>query len=485
MKTFSMSQILTYRPLWLLLLILVLLRLPSLNRPLSKHDDFNTAVILINAISWQQAGGGHHFQYTPLMNFQGKANKIIEKGFHIDSSNNQVYLSFGAGWYVLPYFVFSALHVDATPMALQLLSICIGLLSACLLFGFLAAATGNTHSAFFGTLLFIFLPASLWYLGISYVTTGIMMPLVIWILLLWQRLAKDASVIGASWLIQLAVACMLLTYIDWVSVFLAGSLVVWSLIKSFRQKEFLLVAFVATASVALAIFLILWQYASYLGWPQVMGYWQSRFAERSTGTPGMGYIQNIQVFVRFIVAGYWPLFMLLAAFLFLKRQKLPAHLRWIFFAVAAMLVYNMVFLNWSLEHEFAWLALSLVVCIFISFHFGHTLAINHWAIYGLVYVAFCTLTFFYVNRPGPISRNGTRYDSAMNMGKQIADSIPSTAFIFTNLPNAKIEEYYAKRSFNLVPNMQLAKTIADSLHLRKAYWLSIQNELTLNIQLVK
>jgi hypothetical protein len=69
--------------MWWLLLLLVVLRIPTLDRPLSKHHDFNNAVVLINAVSWQQAGGGNKFCFTPVMNFQGQSNKLLEKGYHI------------------------------------------------------------------------------------------------------------------------------------------------------------------------------------------------------------------------------------------------------------------------------------------------------------------------------------------------------------------------------------------------------------------
>ena len=57
-------------------IIYLLVRLPNFNRPVSKHYEFNTAVILINIISWRQAGGGNHFYYTPVMNFQHTGDKL-------------------------------------------------------------------------------------------------------------------------------------------------------------------------------------------------------------------------------------------------------------------------------------------------------------------------------------------------------------------------------------------------------------------------
>src|SRR5687767_9329605 len=89
----------------LLFMVSVLLRLPNLNRPLSKHHEYNTAVILVNIESWRQAGGGNLFHYIPLLNFQNPGDKRPENLPNIDSKGNMLYLSFAPGWYVIPYFI--------------------------------------------------------------------------------------------------------------------------------------------------------------------------------------------------------------------------------------------------------------------------------------------------------------------------------------------------------------------------------------------
>src|SRR5450755_4635011 len=89
----------------LLFIFSVFIRLPNLNRPISKHYEFNTAVIMINIISWRQGGGGDQFHYTPVMNFQHPGDKLPPNNLFIDKNGNSVYLSFGPGWYVIPYFV--------------------------------------------------------------------------------------------------------------------------------------------------------------------------------------------------------------------------------------------------------------------------------------------------------------------------------------------------------------------------------------------
>ncbi len=114
----------------LIFIISVLVRLPNLNRPVSKHHEFITALILINIESWRQAGGGDHFHYTPIMNYQNAGDKSAVKAVYIDSTGNQLYLSLGPAWYMIPYFVYQAFDLPVKPIYLRILNLCFNLLSS-------------------------------------------------------------------------------------------------------------------------------------------------------------------------------------------------------------------------------------------------------------------------------------------------------------------------------------------------------------------
>ena len=58
----------------------VVIRLPHLDRPLSKHHEFNPAVILMGLESWKEAGGPEKFNYIPLLTYQNAADTLLEKG---------------------------------------------------------------------------------------------------------------------------------------------------------------------------------------------------------------------------------------------------------------------------------------------------------------------------------------------------------------------------------------------------------------------
>ena len=472
-----------YRPLWWLLLLLVVLRMPTLDRPLSKHDDFNNAVVLINAVSWQQAGGAGKFCFTPVMNFQGESNKLLEKGNHIDANGNHVYLSFGAGWYVLPYFVFISLGIMPNELALEMLNLLVGLLSTVLLFRLLTTATQDKNASFNATLLFVLLPTPLWYMGHSYVTTGILMPLLIGLLQLWYHMANQSRISWQQYLLFFLL-CLALSYFDWIGVFLPAGMAAWYLVQKKWQRDSIL--FIAAAGLAAmsAILLILSQFACHLGWEQVEGYWLSRFSERSVsaGQSTMGH--SLKIFLRFLLAGYGPLLLVvLISFFSASAKRAPHH--WIHFAIGITLVYNLVFLNWSLEHEFAWMVMSLLMILWLAFRRTEWLAGKagkRW----IILAAGCSLViYFFINQPGSISQSGQPYDLQKKLGEKIASSIPADAVIFTNLSNAKIEEWYAGRTFNQARSMDDAWRIADSLQLPKAVWMELRDNRIVELKPIK
>ena len=469
-----MQSILKDKFLWLLFLALIILRLPTINRPLSKHHEFAVAVVLINAESWQQAGGGNRFHYTPLMNYQGFANRMLDTGWHIDSLHNHVYLSFGAGWYVLPYFVLKAAGLPFTPLWLELLNIFINLVTVAMLYGLLRKVTGNKRTALAGTTFFAFLPAPLWYCGNGYVSNSIMLPLVIALLYIWHRFEKDRNHIRPATLISLFISGVLLSYFDWVSVFLLAGMAVWALVKTRKDRRYFWVALVSIVTIVAGIWLVLAQFASYLGWAQVLGYWKSRFAERSTNTAEFSLPQMLVMVIQNLVTGYLPLFFVLPL-VWLKRKALKQKgiLQWPLWALATMLPYNGIFLNWSAVHEFAWLAFGLIAVVGITIYLFPLLSTRQQIRLIATCVGFSIVQYFIINRPGPVSWKGDRYASKKNLGEWIRTNIDPGLPVFTNVKNEKIIEFYSKRTFNNQANLQQAKKQATAYHIQQAVWMQV------------
>jgi hypothetical protein len=461
----------TYKWLLLLMVATVLVRLPTLNRPLSKHHEFNTAVVLTNAISWQQAGGAAQFSFTPLMNFQGTANKLLEKGPHTDSLGNHVYLSFGAGWYMLPYAIFTALNIPFTPLALQILNILISLLTTVILYRLLVRINKQPHVALTATAMFAFMPATLWYGGNGYVTTSIMLPLVLAVLGYWHSFATT-QLIKPYALAGLALTGIALCYFDWVAVFLLAGMGIWAAVQAIRQKQFAILTLVCTATVTLAVWLILAQFASYLGWHQVLDYWTRRFAERSTDT---SQASGLVLWLRFMInqaTSFGPLLLVVAARFMMSKAGYPKMPYWLMVAAASVVLYNLVFFNWSALHEFAWMAGGLVATLLAGVIVLPMLSSKRLVSTTVLVIALSIAIYYAANPTGHTNWKGEPYDRYLIAGTNIAQKVPADAFIFTNAGDQKITEFYARRTFQVVANREDSRKLIALHNLKKAVWLA-------------
>ena len=59
--------------------ISVLVRVPTLNRPLSHHHEFCTAVVMTTLENWWDAGISN-YHCAPVMNWQNPTDKFINNG---------------------------------------------------------------------------------------------------------------------------------------------------------------------------------------------------------------------------------------------------------------------------------------------------------------------------------------------------------------------------------------------------------------------
>lgn len=469
-----------------ILLLAILVRLPHLNRPLSKHHEFNTAVVLINAESWQQSGGGSQYTFTPLMNYQGAANKLMEKGLHTDSSGNHVYLSFGPGWYILPYVVFQMFSVSPTPLALQLLNLLIYSLGLVALYFLLKASTKKRAIALAGTLLFAFLPAPLWYGGNGYVNTVIMLPLVIVLLYIWNQFHQSHLQVKWSNLVILFLAGCGITWFDWFGVFILAAIFLWALVKAQRNSTYYWVVVVSFLAILSGILIVLWPFANYLGWEQVGAYWKARFFDRSIAAKEMTLLNMLVACAKNLAMGFLPLFLFLPVWLMNRKRKgIVNNIYWPIWALSATIPYNFIFLDWSANHEFAWLAFGMIATICMAIYLFPLMASQRLMKLTLVSFLFSLSIYYLINLPGSKNLSGSNYNASQIMGNTIRQKVPDNLPIFCNMPNQKIVEYYSKRTFLHAGTHKEAMEAAKANGFRKLAWIEIKNERVTEISILE
>jgi len=458
----------------------VLLRLPNLNRPLSKHHEYNTAVILMNIESWRDGGGGWRYHYVPLLNYQHPGDKCTADLPQVDASGNILYLSFGPGWYVIPYFIYQVFHLPVEAVYLQVINLFFDLAAVLLLFLlcerlFPQGRSRRYESIVMACTLFMFSPGVLWYLGNGYVTTGIEMPFVfaaLWVLI---PMLQSPGEIRLGRCLLLSLLIIVLAYIDWFVLFLSLVTCLWILLRVRKDKRYAPLLFVVAASTLAAVALPMLQFASYAGVEKLVLCLKHQFLFRSIANKRASHLRLAGHVVGHIASSYLPMLVLLcAAFVLLLLRKIKISMgtgEWIFVVIytSALLLYNVIFLEWSSVHEFALMPLSLLLAVLTARLTMMAAGPKRFYVVLSAYVIIACLQYYQINPPGRTARSGLSYDSYQKLGQQLRN-VPADEKIFMDGSWTVVIDYYAHRNITTVKSIDSARAYMQRWGVEKAVW---------------
>jgi hypothetical protein len=479
----------------LLFIFSVFIRLPNLNRPISKHYEFNTAVIMINIISWRQGGGGDQFHYTPVMNFQHPGDKLPPNNLFIDKNGNSVYLSFGPGWYLLSYFFYQLFQLPAEPLYLEILNLVFHLLTLFLFYYLLEKLIPSGHPRKYmmitaGCCFMIFSPGALWFLGNGYTNVSIMLPFILGSMLMLLPMLQNSSGITACRLSMLGLLIIILVYIDWYILFLSFLAGIMALLKIRQDKKYGWLFLVICLSVTVGILLIFFQFASYMGRDAVIHYWLSRSYERSFDLAGSTIFKRISFLFAYFFTSFLPLILLLlTSFLQSWRKKMvpewsTAEILFLRLLTGSLILYNSFLFNWATDHEYPILPWGILLSFVAARFLG---AIKNQEIVGgllAVFLALSIAQYYWINRPGPLSRDGLAYNSFQKLGESLRQ-VPPEYTICINLEQNPMVEYYAGRNILRAPDSLSVKNLLKELGIKQAVWVSHQGYRLENIQIIQ
>ncbi len=139
----------------------------------------------------------------------------------------------------------------------------------------------------------------------------------------------------------------------------------------------------------------------------------------------------------------------------------------------ALLLYNGVLLNWTADHEFSLIPLSILLA-----YLAARLVMNlDGSLRKRLLVLFCVVAlvqYFYINRPGTISREGTPYNAFSVLGEGLK-KIPADYKIFMNIEPNPMVEYYAGRNITLFADSVQAKKFMHQWGITRAVWVAQDN----------
>lgn len=405
----------------IILLVSVLVRLPNIDRPMSKHHEFCTAVALRVLNVWHTQSIAH-FKGLPATNMPGAANKHINNfasasGTMHDTEGNYYYVSHPPLGYYMAWGFFKLIDRGPTVQGIQIFNILLHLL--CVIFIYATALrlwVGQHQWALQATAIYALVPATLWFQSNTYMSDMAVQLYFVAAIYAFVRVVQNYK--SVYWQLLVGLLVGLATYTSWLGVFVAFVLVVRAIWSIDRFKPML-------ASVVLFqcffLLLIVYQYSSIAGGEAYLTEVLHRYAQRGLG----GWAVPFKSFwkVLFNYGANFGFVLILAGLgiyvWFRQRTADPIWTDLLIVSVLPVVMLHLVLPDYS-GHDFTVLYGAPALALLAGLGVGYR-ATNRrravrltWAI-GIVSVG----QYFLINLPGPTSIKGDRYDVYQHAGEEI------------------------------------------------------------------
>lgn len=454
--------------LLLIFFISVLVRYPNINRPLSKHHEFITAIPLRVLQIWDLESASK-FNFNPVMNYAGDANKFINNhastsGGMMDKQGNYYYVSHPQFAYIFPYLVFKVFHIKPTVLSLEVFHLVVNFFSAA--FIYLITCLLSIQRPFkqifipglIAFIVYLFSPAVLWFQCNTYMSdTLVHLPFILAVYTILKLLMRK-QFYSPKYLFYYALFLFLMIYTSFLGLFFAASVFFYALIKLRKENVFIPLMLITISVSLFTLVLIVKQYSQINGLEAYIFQMIDRFSERG-GFSGASFLNTLHttffslkmLFFNYATS-FLPIFILLGVFAVLTLKKAKMGLvftkngyRFLWLSALPVLLLHFALLNYS-GHDFVMLYGSLFLSVLVGILYDKLkrtevlkpIILNA----GIAMVIVSSLAIYYfINLPGQYSWKGDYYATSKEAG----------LFIKKNaLPN---EVVYLKGDIELDPQL--------------------------------
>lgn len=460
-------------------LLSVVLRLPQLGRPLSKHHEFCTAVSLRILQNWWDEGI-EKYNYLPATNFSKEADKYINNfgnatGAVVDTFGNYYYVSHPPLAYYVPYLFFKFIDVRPDIVPLQLFNMLLHFLSAifvyftvCLL-SFNRARSHLHVPSFIAFLFYLFAPATLWFQGNVYMSDmAVQLPFVIGVYVVLKMIIRQKFYVP-KYILFYSLVLFSMIYTSWLGVFFSIAVIVYSLLHTRTSKGFNVLIFLTLGVSFLTLRLIVYQYASVAGLSALLTESFDRYLVR--GSLGdlqngfFGFLSSYFIFLKNLIynylLNYFFFYLIIAGFIgfVFSRHKLKITFsengyRFIWLSVLPIGLLHLLFLNYS-EHDFTVLYAALFFSVLSGIFYDKIKksgAISNQRLNFVFGISLLLLMLHFTvsNMPGSSNFRGERYDKDKLKGEYIALQSKADEVVFMlEKPEPQLL-FYAQRNIKVV-----------------------------------
>jgi len=435
------NKITTILLIVLIFTLSVLIRVPNLNRPLSKHHEFLTAISLRILQIWEKEGASN-LRFLPRMNYEGKANKQINNHASTtesmkDKEGNFYYVSHPPLAYMIAYSFHFLLHLKFSVISIQVFNLLINFLSSFFIYLILLEFFGKKSSIpFVGFIVYLFNPAVLWFQSNTYMSDILVHFFFITTVFFIVKSKKADFSFKSKNTFLLYLSIFMMCSCSWLGYFMGGVMAFYFLYKAKKQRSQFIHFIVICIICSFALYLTVFHYSQIAGFENYLEQMKNRYTERGIQSTGNLLLSITALFKKYLIIvvntfiNHGIVLSILAFALFRYREntinslrRIPKHL--LLFTSLPILLLNLILPDYC-GHDFTSLYFSVVFTILLCSVSGlllidsEKLKLKYFSLIGL-YMLISTLWYYGENLPGPYSIKGKPYAVGMNLGKFIKE----------------------------------------------------------------
>lgn len=482
--------------LFAIFLLSVVVRLPQLNRPLSKHHEFCTAISLRIMQQWYD-NGISTYGFNPVMNYSNPADKFINNhanasGAMVDKEGNYYYVSHPPFAYYFPFAIFKVLHIRPDVLPIQVFNVCLHFISAlfiyftvCLL-SFNRARSLPYRPALVAYSIYLFLPITLWFQGNVYMSDMAVHTLFIIGVYTALKMIVRQKFYSAKYIFFYVTCLALMIYTSWLGVFFAFGVLVYSLLHAHDNKGFRVLIWSTVLVTAVMLRVIMYQYAQINGLGAFLTEMLNRYVLRGSvaeTNQGLGhfvvsYLWYFKTLLYNYIVNYIVVYVAIILFIWLvmSRKKLKIIFsqngyRFIWLSVTPVVLLHFFFLNYS-THDFTALYGSLFFSVLLGILFDKVkksgaISAQRMRIAVVVTVLLLVAQYELYNTPG-LLRRSTANINYQALGQRISKEADPGEVVFISGCEAEPQlVFYAGRNIRYTHNREEALAFLKQRNLTK------------------
>lgn len=269
----------------LLFVLSVVVRLPNLNRPISRHHESTLAITLRYQQIWHEEGGFRH-KFCLISTYGNKADRNINNTGRLkDSEGNYYFVSFPPFAAIFSYFIFSVFNIYPDVIPQEVLNLLLHFVSCFLIFQIISLLTKEYYinklntPALIGFTVYLFSPATLWFHSNTCVADTLALPLFLIGIYIFLRfvLGENKRPIHC---VLLGFISFFMVYTEWLGVFFCFSIFLYTL-ANIRKQEVRMLSYIITIALIASLALIIWQYSQVAGFNSLIQTDVKRYVTKS------------------------------------------------------------------------------------------------------------------------------------------------------------------------------------------------------------